>query len=611
MFEPLSVFLEIAGQSSSCSIPWDIQHVELQRELSKCIAEITKGDVQRAKFTDSAIIKGLLRNVAQFSAIPDTSSASPALEMVVQACRALGNICYMNDEARRIIGETSDGEVTLLKLLDKGNDNPSFYKVRCGLISNYLLGEEAISKRCLEQFQLMDKLDKVIGQCATSAEGESLNEDLLMNILPPLSILTENVSDLNFDEQMNRNLAAILGHSQSLELGEMCLELLHYQAENDDVKLVLAKGGVCQTIYELLEKHKDRPKTDDARAVMKLACDLIVLILTGDAAMNYLHATDLVSNMSEWLKATDNDLIATGVLALGNFARTDSHCIEMVQEKGLARELLEILQRNSSADDGDMKLQHALLSTLRNLVIPKANKSAVIDAGLVDTVLPMLLQGNHQPPVVFKLLGTLRMIVDGQEKLATEMLQNEKLIAQLVQWSCSAQDLTGGAVSGESLRLMAWLVKHAYLHKFRRESEGGGGQAQAAAAEIESVDVSALKAFAKVPGALRAMVEMLTSQHLVMQNESLVALAILVSFLRNDQEAEVVVDQTLIEANVGLHLAGFMKHQNETMTKEIVDNLKTLLAVMERSPKMKQHLESQRVAEELQNIPVHVEYCTL
>lgn len=226
VFEPLSVFLEIAGDCKS----WDAQHVELQRELSKCIAEITKGDGQRVTFTDPAIIKGLLRNVAHLAEIPDTSRESPALEMVIQACRALGNICYMNDEARTIIGREPAGEQVLLQLLDKGNDNAAFYKVRCGLISNYLLGEEAISKRCLEEGKLMEKLDQIISQCAMEVTDKvALNEDLLMNVLPPLSILTENVSDLNFDEAMNRNLALVLGHSQSLELGEMCLELLHYQ----------------------------------------------------------------------------------------------------------------------------------------------------------------------------------------------------------------------------------------------------------------------------------------------------------------------------------------------------------------------------------------------
>lgn len=49
----------------------------------------------------------------------------------------------------------------------------------------------------------------------------------------------------------------------------------------DDVKLELAKGGVCETIYGLLETYKTLANTSEARALMKLACDLIVLILTG------------------------------------------------------------------------------------------------------------------------------------------------------------------------------------------------------------------------------------------------------------------------------------------------------------------------------------------
>lgn len=143
---------------------------------------------------------------------------------------------------------------------------------------------------------------------------------------------------------------------------------------------------------------------------MKLSCDLIVLILTGDESMHYLYTTPLLKFMENWLDSYDVDLLTTGVLALGNFARTDKHCIYMV-ENNIMKKLLEILSKNNGVDD-DMRLQHALLSALRNLVIPKPNKSAVIEAGLVQTILPML--EIHQPPVVFKLLGTLRMTVDGQ-----------------------------------------------------------------------------------------------------------------------------------------------------------------------------------------------------
>lgn len=128
--------------------------------------------------------------------------------------------------------------------------------------------------------------------------------------------------------------------------------------------------------------------------------------------MHYLYTTSLLKNMENWLDSEDVDLLTTGVLALGNFARTDSHCIHMVENRTMNK-LLDVLAKNNGVRD-DVRLQHALLSTLRNLVIPKPNKGAVIQAGLVETILPML--EIHQPPVVFKLLGTLRMTVDGQGK---------------------------------------------------------------------------------------------------------------------------------------------------------------------------------------------------
>lgn len=46
--------------------------------------------------------------------------------------------------------------------------------------------------------------------------------------------------------------------------------------------------------------------------------------------------------MEDWLDSYDIDLLTTGVLALGNFARTDSHCIEMV-ERNVTTKLLGML----------------------------------------------------------------------------------------------------------------------------------------------------------------------------------------------------------------------------------------------------------------------------
>jgi hypothetical protein len=44
-------------------------------------------------------------------------------------------------------------------------------------------------------------------------------------------------------------------------------------------------------------------------------------------------------NMITWLDSDDPDLLSTGVLALGNFARKDTHCIHMVQN-GISKKLI-------------------------------------------------------------------------------------------------------------------------------------------------------------------------------------------------------------------------------------------------------------------------------
>lgn len=50
-------------------------------------------------------------------------------------------------------------------------------------------------------------------------------------------------------------------------------------------------------------------------------------------------------NMLSWLDAKDADLVATGTLAIGNFARNDYHCIQMVQA-GTAKKLLSMMFTN-------------------------------------------------------------------------------------------------------------------------------------------------------------------------------------------------------------------------------------------------------------------------
>uniref|UniRef100_A0A182X8G9 UNC-45/Cro1/She4 central domain-containing protein n=1 Tax=Anopheles quadriannulatus TaxID=34691 RepID=A0A182X8G9_ANOQN len=565
----------------------------VQIQVARCIAEVAKTEHQRTKFSKEDIIRRLTE-LLQSPGVQGGGNATDraALELATQICRALGNICYANDEARNIIKELGADE-RFFALLDydvdtDDEDREQFVRVRCGLISNYLLGSDEIAERAVE-LKLIDRLERILTRCLCDVDR---HEELLLSILPPLSILTEQISDLYFAPSLNKTIAQILAKCTNPDIAESCLALLHYEAQNDDVKLLLAEEGLCETIYQLLEKYKTFANTDEARVLMKLACDLIVLILTGDKSMHYLYSTPLLKCMEDWLDSSDVELLTTGVLALGNFARTDSHCIHMVENK-IMHKLLAILAKNNGTEH-QMTLQHALLSTLKNLVIPKPNKAAVIEAGLVDIILPML--EIHQAPVVFKLLGTLRMTVDGQENLASQLLQNEKLVKQLVHWS-QTSEFTG--VLGESLRLMAWLIKHAYQ---QRDSSAKA-----------PMDDTGLRKFVAIEGAVASMVGMLASTHLVMQNEALIALSILTTLYHSKAASESnTLDELLVQADVGAKLAEQITLNGESMTKELVENLQTFVKLLRSSSDaLVAHLRQHNIEELLKTIPSLVEYCTL
>lgn len=74
---------------------------------------------------------------------------------------------------------------------------------------------------------------------------------------------------------------------------------------------------------------------------------------------------------------------------------------------------------NTSTEIEDVKIQHALLSTLKNLVIPKENKGKILKEGLIDVIYPMI-KINHDL-VVFKLLGTFRIVIEEQ---GTQLIAN-------------------------------------------------------------------------------------------------------------------------------------------------------------------------------------------
>ncbi|XP_044153536.1 rap1 GTPase-GDP dissociation stimulator 1-like isoform X2 [Bufo gargarizans] len=356
-----------------------------------------------------------------------------------------------------------------------------------------------------------------------------------------------------------------LKRAENHERVEIIIEVLQMLAENEPLKIQLVDVSVQETLCDILQRLQDSSQTEDM-CTMKSSADLIVSLLLGDESMQKLFDNGcgvVYKNIPSWLTSRHTLLQMTGALTIANFARNDTNCMRMV-ELGVVHQLLDLLEQH--VENGDVAVQHAALSALRNLAIPVMNKVRMLEEGVANRI-QMLLR-SEMPPVQFKLLGTLRMLTDGQADTAQILGQDSKLLARLVQW-CEAKDHVG--VRGEANRLLASLLRHS-----------------------KSQDV--VNAIQKAKG-VKHLVSMTTSEHAIMQNEALIALAI-ASAINLE-----VVEGAFKESDLVSILHRIL--QDESMGPEVKYNSMGLLCSLLDSDDLRKEMEVINLKETLQKLQGH------
>lgn len=102
-------------------------------------------------------------------------------------------------------------------------------------------------------------------------------------------------------------------------------------------------------------------------------------------------------------------------LALGNLARSDTVCLTLVRDAQVHQPLTNLLVRCTAGDTPpNAQLTHAVLSFLKNLAIPAANKPALgrlLESGILPTV--WSTWGDTQPQTQFAAVSLARLLLVG------------------------------------------------------------------------------------------------------------------------------------------------------------------------------------------------------
>ncbi|XP_053637067.1 rap1 GTPase-GDP dissociation stimulator 1 isoform X1 [Cherax quadricarinatus] len=508
--------------------------VEVQGKGAELVAELAKVESCRLGCVTGGLVPILVEKMS-----------SSNTKVALQACRALGNICYEHvflPDGGRVSVMESGGASQLLSLLQRAAglpntpDDHQLRLVATGFLLNLLNSYDTVQDQSMEA-ELVDVLCQYLDKFAE-------DEDIPTHVLLSLTCMadTEVGRGLVVSRDITPQLVRVLRINESPEVTETCLELVTNLAETECVKTQVAQGGVCEAVVEVVRRHRNNPSSDLSPPIIKTATDLIVLILVGDESMGIVYSNgsgSVYQELLEWLTSDLEDLQIAGALAMGNFARSDAHCIQMV-ESGIAEKLLKVLSSHNSGE-GDIRLQHALLSALRNLSIAKENKPVLVNQGALDVLLPMAT-AIETFPVVFKLLATLRMIIDGQTEAAVKVGSNSEAVGRLVAW-CGTTDHPG--VQGESSRLLAWIIKNC------------GGDS--------SVITSLVSA-----GCVAPLVLMLGSEHAVMVNEAALALVLVFG---------TVVTGNVVEKTKLAEVATFVL-KNPYLPPEIMSNVLSMMIAL-------------------------------
>uniref|UniRef100_A0A8P0LEB5 Rap1 GTPase-GDP dissociation stimulator 1 n=1 Tax=Bos taurus TaxID=9913 RepID=A0A8P0LEB5_BOVIN len=415
-------------------------------------------------------------------------------EVLLQTGRALGNICYDSHEGRSAVDQAGGAQIVVdhLRSLCSKTDPASekLLTVFCGMLMNYSNEKNDSLQAQLINMGVIPTLVKLLG---IHCQNAALTEMCLVAFgnLAELESSKEQFASTNIAEELVKLFKKQIEHDKR----EMVFEVLAPLAENDAIKLQLVESGLVECLLEIVQQKVDSDKEEDI-AELKTASDLMVLLLLGDESMQKLFEGgkgNVFQRVLSWIPSNNHQLQLAGALAIANFARNDGNCIHMV-DNGIVEKLMDLLDRH--VEDGNVTVQHAALSALRNLAIPVVNKAKMLSAGVTEAVLKFLK--SEMPPVQFKLLGTLRMLIDAQAEAAEQLGKNVKLVERLVEW-CEAKDHAG--VMGESNRLLSALIRHS-----------------------KSKDV--IKTIVQ-SGGIKHLVTMATSEHVIMQNEALVALALI------------------------------------------------------------------------------------
>ncbi|CAJ0748356.1 1590_t:CDS:10, partial [Entrophospora sp. SA101] len=340
--------------------------------------------------------------------------------------RILANLCVSNDENRRKNLESGSIDLAIrhIRQYDGSCNESNVIRTALALLLNSGANNDDINEKILKEgglTLLADLVEPKIIQQNGDQTGSKHTTDItvvnyatrvIVNLVDSGLLALPDKKDSE-SEKIQKMISSLVKSlikfidwtatkdtpSEINQILENVIDILELVAmENGSIHYMIVNDRLFENLLNFLSQSKSH---NDCKAVI---LKLIVKITTCDENMDLLFQDSTIFNkFLTWLnlKPKNNDLQMCAALCIGNLARNDKNCEKLVKDYEIMKPLLEILKTADS-----VKLQHSIVSTIKNLSLPAVNKDIIGSLGVIEFTATLLK--NDVVPLQIAIIGIFK-----------------------------------------------------------------------------------------------------------------------------------------------------------------------------------------------------------
>ncbi|KAG2199927.1 hypothetical protein INT47_009253, partial [Mucor saturninus] len=486
----------------------DEKNWDLGTEACKSLANVLRTASVRTPLGEANIIESL-------STLLQTTSGQQT-DFRLQSLRVLGNLCFDNVSNRKRVKEA--GIIPMVATWFE-TERTDLIRTICGFYLNSSMDYAPIQIEIAEcgaadnllKLVKYDEEDDGTITMTIKVLDSLASEDTARKVIAKPStvkIYLDTLEDLYKSGEYTDDLD---------NLENLVDTLLQIIMDDDNLQNEIIDLGKLNFLLDFLENTdlliSDKEEKERLEEVRKTVSKIAIYATSTDSKMDELYDDQEVLSRFLNMASSENEVVhQCAAYALGNLARSDQHCIELVEKYNLSKLLLDLYQNTENAT-----FQYAILGCLKHLCLPVPNKAKIGQDDCIRILTPALDESKDMlKRNQFLTIGIIKLLCAGNYENAVKIIQ-ENAFTSVVAFIKRVDDV---AAKSEATRVLTNLIKTIWVEK-------------------DNLDIRNQVIEAHI---IEPIIELIrTSTHPVLKNDGIMALTLIFS----DPESKSILDKAL------------------------------------------------------------------